>query len=176
MFELSSTKHLRGHALKLVKHRSTLEVRRNFFTERLINRWNSMDQQALDVDSVNSFKNNLQRLRNTQKGFFEDWSPTNPLAAQVHTGVATPGKWPGKWTPTRRCRMGMALRLGFGSVVTVRALGSRLFYFTEIMRHSRHFKHPASIFHIVHYTHTRNRIRFPNWSHALFTNKPFCFS
>jgi len=38
MFELSTTKHLRGHTLKLVKkHRSTLEVRRNFFTERLIN-------------------------------------------------------------------------------------------------------------------------------------------
>jgi len=50
MFELSRTKHLRGHTQKVVKHRSTLEVRRNFFTERLINRWNSLDQQALDVD------------------------------------------------------------------------------------------------------------------------------
>ena len=53
MFELSTMKHLRRHTLKLVKHISTLEVRRNFFTERLINRWNSLDQQALDVDSVN---------------------------------------------------------------------------------------------------------------------------
>ena len=71
MFELSTIKHLRGHTLKLVKHRSTLEVRRNFFTERLIHRWNSLDQQALDVDSVNNcFKNHLHRLRNTQMGFF----------------------------------------------------------------------------------------------------------
>jgi len=30
MFELSTTKHLRGHTLKLVKHRSTLEVKCNF--------------------------------------------------------------------------------------------------------------------------------------------------
>ena len=30
-------------------------------------------------------------------GFFVDWSPINPSAAQVLTGVATPGKWPGKW-------------------------------------------------------------------------------
>ena len=30
MFELSTTKHLRGHNLKLVKHRSNLELRRNF--------------------------------------------------------------------------------------------------------------------------------------------------
>jgi len=35
MFELSTTKHLRGHTSKLVKHRSTLKVRRNFFAERL---------------------------------------------------------------------------------------------------------------------------------------------
>jgi len=36
-------------------------------------------------------------LRNTRMGFFVDWRLTNPLAAQVPTGVATPGKWPGKW-------------------------------------------------------------------------------
>ena len=62
-FELSMTKHLRGYNFKLVKHRSNLELRRNFFTERLINRWNSLDQQSLDVDSVNCFKNHLQWLR-----------------------------------------------------------------------------------------------------------------
>ena len=72
MFELSSARHLRGHKFKLVKHRSNLEVRRQFFTERLINRWNSLDQQALDVDSVNCFKNHLQRLRNSRMGFFVD--------------------------------------------------------------------------------------------------------
>ena len=50
------------------------------------------------VDSVNCFKNDLglQRFRNTRMGFFVDWSPVNPLAAQVLTGVATQGKWPGK--------------------------------------------------------------------------------
>jgi len=72
LFELSTTKHLRGHSLKLVKHRSSLEVRRNFFTERLINRWNSLDQQSLDANSLNCFKNHLQRLRNTRMGFFVD--------------------------------------------------------------------------------------------------------
>ena len=72
IFQLSTTKHLRGHNFKLVKHRSNLELRRNFFTERLINRWNSLDQQSLDVDSVNCFKNHLQRLRNTRMGFFVD--------------------------------------------------------------------------------------------------------
>jgi len=74
---ISTTKRLRGHTLKLVKHRSTLEVRRNFFTERLINRWNNLDHQALDVDSVNCFKNHLHlhRLRNTRMGFFRGLTP-----------------------------------------------------------------------------------------------------
>jgi len=72
VFELSMTKHLRGHTLKLVKHRSTLEARCHFFTERLSNRWNSLDQWALDVDSVSCFRNHLQRLRNTRMGFFVD--------------------------------------------------------------------------------------------------------
>ena len=61
MFELSTTKHFREYKFKLVKHRSNLELRRNFFTERLINRWNNCYQQSLDVDSVNCFKNHLQR-------------------------------------------------------------------------------------------------------------------
>jgi len=41
---LSMAKHLRGHKIKLAKHRCNLEVRCNFFTERFINRWNSLDQ------------------------------------------------------------------------------------------------------------------------------------
>ena len=48
MFELSTTKHLRvrGHEWKLTKHRSKLEVRRHFSTERLVNRWNSLDHHT----------------------------------------------------------------------------------------------------------------------------------
>jgi len=72
MFELSTVKNLGGHTFNLVKHRSNLEVRRNFFTERLVNRWNSLAQWTLDADSINAFKSHLQRLRNTRMGFFED--------------------------------------------------------------------------------------------------------
>ena len=71
------------NALPLTAHRSNLEVRRNFFTERLTNRWSSLAQWTLDADSINAFKSHLQRLRNTRMGFFENWCPTNPLAAQV---------------------------------------------------------------------------------------------
>ena len=72
MFELSIAKHFRGHELKLTKHRSKLEVRRHFFTERLVNRWNSLDHHTVNASTVNSFKNGLQRLKQYWMGFFED--------------------------------------------------------------------------------------------------------
>jgi len=52
-----------------------------------------MVQEEKDLGVLNCFKNHLQCLRNTRMGFFVDWCPTNPLAAQVCTAVATPGNW-----------------------------------------------------------------------------------
>ena len=100
MFELSTTKHLRGHELKLTKHRSKLEVRWHLFTERLDSRLNSLDHHTVNASTVNSFKNGQQRLKQSRMGFFEDWSPTNPIWLHKcfnKTGVATPDKWPGNW-------------------------------------------------------------------------------
>ena len=72
MFEFSTTKHLRGHELKLNKHKSKLEVRRHFFTQRLVNRWNSLDHHTVNASTANSFMNGLQRLKQSRMGFFED--------------------------------------------------------------------------------------------------------
>jgi len=86
MFELSKTKHLRGHKFKLVKHRSNLEVRSTFSPS-----YQQMKQfGSTDIGCGLGYctRNRLQRLSNTQMGFFVNWRPINPLAAQVHTGVA----------------------------------------------------------------------------------------
>ena len=72
MFELSTKMHLRGHELKLTKHRSKLEVRRHLFMERLVNRYNSLDHHTVNANTVNTFKNGLQRLKQSWMGFFED--------------------------------------------------------------------------------------------------------
>ena len=69
MFELSTTKQLRGHELKLTKHRSKLEVRRHFFTERLVNRWNSLDHLTVNASTVNSFKNGRHATETVSDGF-----------------------------------------------------------------------------------------------------------
>jgi len=51
MFEVSSTKHLRGHEYKLIKYWANLDMQRHFFTERLIGRWNSLDHQVLNAST-----------------------------------------------------------------------------------------------------------------------------
>jgi len=42
MFEPSTDSRTRGHALKLKKHRSRLDLRKYFFSENVVNRWNEL--------------------------------------------------------------------------------------------------------------------------------------
>ena len=63
LFTLHNGACTRGHTAKLVKNRSRLELRRHFFSERVVNRWNSLDQRVIDSTSMNAFKNSLDRLR-----------------------------------------------------------------------------------------------------------------
>ena len=57
--ELSSINNLRGHNMKLKKNRSHLNVRKFFFSERLVNRWNSLDPDVVCAKSVNVSKKGL---------------------------------------------------------------------------------------------------------------------
>ena len=42
-------KGTRGHTLRLKKKQSVRDVRRYFFSQRVVNRWNSLDQETVDV-------------------------------------------------------------------------------------------------------------------------------
>ena len=48
---------LRGHMMKLSNKRSRLEIRKHFFSQRIINRWNSLPANVVNAKTVNSFKN-----------------------------------------------------------------------------------------------------------------------
>ena len=61
-FRLNAVSRTRGHSLKLSKSRSRLEIRKNFFSQRVVNSWNNLPQTVVDADSVNSFKNLLDRV------------------------------------------------------------------------------------------------------------------
>ena len=61
-FERSHNLHTRGHVLKLHKRRVHTELRQHFFTERVINIWNMLDEETVAVNTVNSFKGKLQKM------------------------------------------------------------------------------------------------------------------
>ena len=63
MFELSTITNRRGHSLKLAKHRCNTDLRKYFFSERVVDRWNTLDERCIEAKTVNVFKAQLDRLR-----------------------------------------------------------------------------------------------------------------
>ena len=58
-FTPSLCSHLRGHILKLLKPRSSRQVRQHFFSQRVIDEWNKLPSDVVTSTSVNMFKNKL---------------------------------------------------------------------------------------------------------------------
>ena len=65
-------KGLRGHSKKICKVRFNTDVRKYFFSNRVIDKWNNLDQDTVDAPSLNSFKNRLNKIRSRRMGFFMD--------------------------------------------------------------------------------------------------------
>ena len=70
LFEMPSMIHLRGHSSKLRKKRSRLDVRKYFFSDRVLDRWNSLPENIVQSSSLNSFKRGLRKLYESKDGFF----------------------------------------------------------------------------------------------------------
>ena len=88
------------HSLKLKKKRFNTELRQHFFTDRIINLWNSLDEQIVSSTSMNCFKNGLEKLRKQHKlmghvqSCFGYWSPeAEPVPPLV---TPRPGELPGE--------------------------------------------------------------------------------
>jgi hypothetical protein len=52
----------RGHSLKLVKHGCNLDIRKFSFSHRVVNTWNSLSEDIVACDSINSFKTKLDEF------------------------------------------------------------------------------------------------------------------
>jgi len=72
LFEFDNSGCTRGHSLKMRKHRSRLDLRLYFFSERVVSTWNCLDDQCVSAISLNYFKSNLTRLRRRSMGLFMD--------------------------------------------------------------------------------------------------------
>ena len=61
-FELENQERTRGHHLKLKKKRATHASRLKFFSNRVVNPWNSLPKQVIEATTTNAFKNRLDKL------------------------------------------------------------------------------------------------------------------
>ena len=70
-FQLANNNRTRGHRFKLIKNRSRLDIRKHFFSQRVVNDWNNLPEEVVDAETVNSFKNRYDKhiRRNKNKCF-----------------------------------------------------------------------------------------------------------
>ena len=61
-FTPKSCYNLRRHELSLYKEKATKQVRRNAFKNRVVDQWNSLPSSIVTAVSMNSFKNQLDKL------------------------------------------------------------------------------------------------------------------
>ena len=61
-FKLSADSKVRGHTYKIVKNSFRLDVRKNFFSYRVVDAWNELPQYVVDAETVNSFKARLDKM------------------------------------------------------------------------------------------------------------------
>ena len=61
-FTMTTDSHTRGHKFKIQKQRSRLNIRKYFFTNRIVDSWNSLPECIIEVETVDAFKNRLENF------------------------------------------------------------------------------------------------------------------
>ena len=86
LFNVSDQARTRGHSFKLEKHRCRLEIRKNFFTSRVVNVWNSLTERVVCAQSVNAFENRLDEVWADHPMKYNPDIEYNPYVANQGTG------------------------------------------------------------------------------------------
>ena len=71
-FELDTSGRTRGHSLKLRRRRFQTDTRKLFFSQRVVNRWNTLDEEVVTAGSVEVFKERLRKFCEKRKGCLKD--------------------------------------------------------------------------------------------------------
>ena len=96
--EFSTYSRTRGHSLKLAKKCTRLDLRQHFFSERIINIWNQLDDATVSASSVNRFKHHLEILHKDGSHTHICQSTWSSRLSQSPPGEASSGKTSGKTT------------------------------------------------------------------------------
>jgi len=79
LFPLTRETRTRGHSLKIRGSRFRTELRRNFFTQTVVNLWNSLPSEAVEATLLNVFKEKIDRFL-------------------ISKGIKGYGEWASKWS------------------------------------------------------------------------------
>ena len=80
LFQNQPNQRTRGHSQKLFKHQFRLDLRKHFFSERVIEDWNSLSENVISSNTINQFKNRLNKFWKNKPIKFEPDCNTYPLA------------------------------------------------------------------------------------------------
>ena len=72
-FQYAEQRSTRGHRFKLFKPRYEKHKRLVFFSQRVINEWNSLSESVVEAESVNVFKNRLDGERHRSGYGYTCW-------------------------------------------------------------------------------------------------------
>ena len=56
----------RGHSMKLTKTTMASDIRTNFFSNRVVNKWNGLKQETVSTNNIESFKEAYDREERTK--------------------------------------------------------------------------------------------------------------
>ena len=62
MLSVSGKSRTRGRTQKLNEYRSRIDIRKYFFTSRVVTIWNSLPEHVISAPSVNAFENRLDKF------------------------------------------------------------------------------------------------------------------
>ena len=62
----------RGHTAKIKKNRCRTDLRKHFFSESVVNKWNSLKEETIQARTINSFNRHLDKERSTRMDLFMD--------------------------------------------------------------------------------------------------------
>ena len=60
-FEMSRSQGTRGHLMKVQKHHSSTLLKRNVFSRRVVDLWNSLPDDVVKAETMNQFKNRIDK-------------------------------------------------------------------------------------------------------------------